>query len=49
MNHDSVAFILSACDDLYRHAVGFVAGIHGCYVRVAMHLCGRWLFLLVAR
>ena len=30
MNHNSVAFILSACDDLYRHAVGFVAGMHGC-------------------
>ena len=24
--------ILSACDDLYRHVVGFVAGMHGCYV-----------------
>ena len=22
--------ILSACDDLYRHVVGFVAGMHGC-------------------
>ena len=22
--------ILSACDDLYRHVVDFVAGMHGC-------------------